>query len=170
MTIHSNPISLAGLVRDLRFEAEGILKETLQASGRYDELVKAGKAGGYYSQTSREYGVCTLLLPSGPIPGDKVEGRRDFSLEKGFRLWTHLGQGHCTSFQSRDPTNNKWGGAVAGFESLHSFSGCPEELDQVYSCLMAVRFDDMSFEEAGRLVGPEWAKYQPIVSKRMRIK
>lgn len=68
-----------------------------------------------------------VLTVRNPLP-EKGKQSFDFSLEKGRRLIEH--PDHLSSWQSRDPDNSKWGGAIRVGEFILSFSGLPELVDE----------------------------------------
>lgn len=145
-----------------------LLMEVLKASGRYEELVEKGKDAGYYARYDRVSGTMLTVIKLGnehSIAGQVSMARRfEFACEKVLRLAAH--PAHDTSAKSRSPDDDKYGGAVRGETELHSFSGLPEDLDEVLSTLFAVFFGDMTFERAKRLLGEDtYKKYIVIVGK-----
>jgi hypothetical protein len=142
------------------------LASVLQRSGRYEELVEKGKDAGYYARYDRSSGVMSTVIklgsPLSVASQESMARRFEFACEKVTRLAAY--PVHYTSRESRDPDSDKYGGAVRGDNDLHSFSGLPEDLDEVLSTLFAVFFGDMTLERARRLLGEEvYKNYIPIV-------
>ncbi len=67
-----------------------------------------------------------------------------FSQEKARRLAdrTHLGE--VSSWQSRNESEDKWGGAVSVDDLIFSLSGLPELGDEAVSLTAAVLYSDAS--------------------------
>ena len=104
--------------------------------------------------------VC--YLPLGYIPPDKELGRHEKCREKANRLYNHPASNR--SYDSRNPEEGMYGGAVRGRQFIHSFSGLPEALDEVFCCLYAIDVGDMTPEEAVTILGKEtFEQYAPIL-------
>lgn len=105
--------------------------------GRTD---KATKTGGVL--TILKEGTSILQLPVGILSTEKWWKYTNISLEKAGRLdyYAH-DHHHChiSSWQSRNPDEEHWGGAVITRDKLWtlSFSGLPELADEAF-CLMLV--------------------------------
>ena len=69
-----------------------------------------------------------MLLPIGGVLEEKAEKYCAFAMEKVARLARH--PDHRTSYESRDPEENKWGGAVRIGDYIFSMSGLPELADE----------------------------------------
>lgn len=71
---------------------------------------------------------------------------RAFCNEKAERV---LNTGAASSWMSRDPEKNQWGGAVRVHRDvIFSFSGLPEDTDEALVLVLAVRLELLTFEEA----------------------
>lgn len=83
----------------------------------------------------------------------------DFSQEKAGRLESQRKiNGHVSSFQSQDPEQDRWPGAILGYdgsdhEYAFSFSGLPWKCDEAISLLTAVEVECLTIEEAIRTAG-----------------
>lgn len=152
-----------------RSVAEDVLNELLDVSGRREELTERGMVGGYYCMSPHDTNVPGYIIGVGACPTvEKALGRLEKCIEKTVRLAAN--PDHATSMESRDPDNGKYGGGVRGVKNNHSFSGLPEELDQIFSCLMAFRANDMAYETAARIIGDDYHKYLWIVHGRQPVK
>ncbi|HWH07521.1 MAG TPA: hypothetical protein VNU47_03295 [Candidatus Paceibacterota bacterium] len=158
-----------GSVQSLRNVANTFLEELIDASGKREELERKGLIGGYFAVTDKEgQPIYTLQLGALPVELDRSQGRFEKAVEKAFRLAQN--PGHTTSMESANHQYERYGGAVRGVEYLHSFSGLPEKLDEIFSCLMAYRARDMAYETAARIIGDDYQKYLWIVHGRQPVK
>ena len=111
------------------------------------------KNGGFLNLV-HPYFSSKYCCPIGDIPGRKAKKYYGFSLEKATRLYSDwlrnfaLGidtKDILSSYQTRDPKENKWGGAVL-FEDKHespsiiSFSGLNEFGDEAFSLILGYSF------------------------------
>lgn len=87
------------------------------------------RPGGIFSVSLDESGRAPLLVLTVRSPLlEKGSQSFDFALEKSRRLREH--PDHLSSWQSRDPSSNKWGGAIRVGQFILSFSGLPELVDE----------------------------------------
>ncbi len=87
-----------------------------------------------------------------PAPHEKWSAYAYNSGEKGTRLLaTHEELGHLTSFESRDPENGKWGGAIVAGYYIFSFSGLPEQADEAVMLVVAVELNVLSLVDASAI-------------------
>lgn len=114
-----------------------------------EELVSAGKRGGYLC-IARLDGIPLLVVRVGEPDEAKLARYIEFCQEKAARLAQN--PDHVLSRASRDPDQNRFGGAVRGKDYIASFSGFPEDLDEVVSA-MTLSTVDISFGEAMDRVG-----------------
>jgi len=131
-------------------ETERII-ETLVAN--FPDFATSGgflKKGGYLSVFSIPNAMLGFISCVGSIvPPEKWQDYARNSQEKGIRLLTtHQELGHLTSYESRDPDNNKWGGAVYADKYIFSFSGLPELADEAIMLTLAVELDFLSLQNA----------------------
>lgn len=73
--------------------------------------------------------------PIGIVPPDRAEKYMKFSAEKPWRAYQ---LGDVTSFTSRDPDNNQWGGGIVTGGWLIGVSGLPEQWDEAVVVVSAV--------------------------------
>jgi|GEM_PF-2346212 len=151
-----------GQLPELSQFLSSILHGVLAASGRHEELESAGNAGGYYCIADQGTILPLAIIPVGEIPSDKGAGRAARCIEKAARLSRH--PRHDRSWESRDPERDMWGGAVRGRRFIHSFSGLPEELDEVFCCIVACALGDMSKESARRMIGEVFDRYEHLLT------
>lgn len=85
-----------------------------------------GKKGGWLC-VSNSTGQVQAVLMIGTVP-DSEKSRRYFNYcqEKAARLAEH--RNHVSSWQSRDPDKDRWGGAIRCKEHILSYSGLSSDL------------------------------------------
>jgi len=118
-----------------------------------------GSVGGYFCFLDEaDAGEAVPPAPSlvariGGVTGEKASELFVKALEKLHRLAGRPND--RTSYQSRNPGEHRWGGAVRAISSDHryifSFSGYPEEVDEAMMFALAVRLETMTLEEANAL-------------------
>lgn len=86
------------------------------------------RKGGYLCIANAETGFPGAVVLIGSIPTEKAEKYLSFSMEKARRLASN--PQHVSSWESRDPEQNRWGGAIRIDELIFSFSGLPELGDE----------------------------------------
>lgn len=86
----------------------------------------------------------------GIIGDDRNSACRGFAEEKFTRLKQN--RHHRRSYESRDPDNNKWGGAIRGNDMIASVSGLPELLDEVVSAMVLVALKEAAFSDMVKLL------------------
>lgn len=106
------------------------------------------RKGGYFTLADRKTGNIHFIDLFGEVSDEKTEKYRSFSLEKAQRVGRCLDAGIKSSWQSRDPENNKWGGAIATYDFILSFSGLPELWDEALMLFVAywmnwINYDDV---------------------------
>lgn len=90
----------------------------------------------------------------GEVPIAKLEKYQRLSLEKARRLALTSASGHRASFESRDESKERLGGAILAGSLILSFSGLTEEADSALGIAVARDLRLLSSEEAlhlGRL-------------------
>lgn len=114
-----------------------------------------GRKGGYFCLNL--FGAESLLVKPilvGEVTNGHDPNYIDFCQEKASRLEKeHFANGHLSSFQSRDPINNKWPGAILGQDSqkrkyAFSFSGLPWKCDEAITLLTAMQVGHLTKHEA----------------------
>ena len=106
-----------------------------------------GGRRGFFFVAANAQGFPLLAFPVGEIPAEKFFKYAEFALEKARRLGQH--SEHMTSWQSRDPDNGQWGGAirVPGCQVIFSISGLPEDLDAAASLALAcLKYSSISYD------------------------
>lgn len=106
--------------------ASNVLRKAVARFGRKKEW--AGRSGAYLCIADASSGLPLFIALVGEVPDDKGEKYLVFCQEKARRLAAY--REHQTSYESRDPGQNKWGGAVRGGEFIFSMSGLPELGDE----------------------------------------
>src|SRR3989344_1465644 len=97
-----------------------------------------GRKGGYLCIADLT-GTPLFVVALGEMPEEKRKQYLRNALEKAERLsYTVRHGGHYLSRQSRDESRERWGGAVAGKDFIYSFSGFPEEADEIFMVILAI--------------------------------
>ena len=112
-TMHNTPSDLIRLVEDgikLLIEKYGVKSDC-----------------GYFAIFDCVLECFVLKCQIGINPPEKREKRFGLCQEKALRLYQN--PSHKTSYQSRNPAERKYGGAVRVGNFIFSFSGIPDELD-----------------------------------------
>jgi len=105
-----------------------------------------GKCGGYLAVWSIYLpppGRLELLAAFGYQLQETLAKRMEVAMEKCRRLDNGDGQGHLTSYESRNPEIGRWGGAVRGLQHIYSFSGLPELWDEAAMFVLAIRLHEL---------------------------
>ena len=112
-----------------------------------------GRAGGYFALYERgptgQVGRALILETIGTVIFKCISLYCRLVREKVHRLSQHLE--HLSSWQSRDPDNNKWGGAIVAGIYYLSFSGLPELCDEAIVLITARTLGIISAHEAMRI-------------------
>lgn len=111
-----------------------------------------GRAGGYLCVVDRK-GLPVFLDRLGDIPEEKLKQYYRNANEKAERLaYASHYSGHTLSRQSRDEKRERWIGAILGTEWIWSFSGFPEDCDEVFMVALALGYGDIAYPHACRLL------------------
>ncbi len=95
------------------------------------------RTGAYLCVIERRTYQVVLHALIGDGPADKVSKWREFSAEKCVRLLGHQPYNE-TSYESRLPEENRWGGAVLGTDYAFGLSGLKELDDEAAMFHLAV--------------------------------
>ena len=88
------------------------------------------RLGGYFCLARKDGTVLFITMGGKANPERKVR-HLGLCQEKASRLAVnHASLGHVSSFQSRNPSEDKMGGAILTNDYILSFSGLPELLDE----------------------------------------
>lgn len=101
---------------------------------------KIMRTGAYLTIVNRHTQQVVLQVLIGAGPPEKVAKWRQLSAEKCVRLLGHQPYNE-TSFESRSPENNRWGGAVLGTDYVFGLSGLDELGDEAAMFLVAIKCD-----------------------------
>ncbi len=112
--------------------------------------------GGFFTLRDGKTGDILIAIQVGEVPRKDRMKWYHLSLEKGdrlFRTWHKSRiERHLTSSESRDPTQNKFGGAVIATEGKYpyilSFHGLGEEPDEALMVATALKLRWMSADIA----------------------
>jgi hypothetical protein len=94
----------------------------------HDEPGWTGREGGYFCLADGRTGFPYAIVLIGSVPEEKSAKYLALCQEKALRLVSN--PQHVSSWESRDPENGKWGGAVRVDNLIYSFSGFPELGDE----------------------------------------
>ena len=150
----------------------GFLSHVIVRLGIYVETILSvfgkskgwkGRSGGYFCLINRETGRILMVALVGSVPLEKAKRYLTFAIEKAVRLFSY--SEHKTSWESRDPIQNKWGGAVAGKHYILSFSGFPEKGDTVLMLRLLKLIEDPTsdtLEKLAKLGGcsKQWERFK----------
>lgn len=132
-----------------------ILQAVHEAVDRVWKVIRdEGRTGGYFCMMCRRPPNTTpeFIMRVGTIPKEEKAGKYfRLAQEKAARLRDHLGEGHVSSWQSRNPDKDEWGGAIATRNFIFSFSGFPEEADEAIMLLAAISVLELSPEDADEI-------------------
>lgn len=108
------------------------------------------RQSGYFTLRDITSGRVIFILMLGQVPNEKQEKYLQFSLEKGDRLYKDYKKNfkNFSSWQTRDPDKDKWGGAIRAGKYVLSFSGLSELLDEALVLEIALT---MNWENPYRL-------------------
>lgn len=117
-----------------RFNIADIIEETEIILGYLARILRAdgeeGKRWGYLTIRRREDGRVLLVTQIGECPEEKAEKYMRLSLEKGERLHYFQTHNDISSWQSRNTSESRYGGAICAGPLILSFSGLPEYADE----------------------------------------
>ncbi|HLC45031.1 MAG TPA: hypothetical protein VJK50_04300 [Patescibacteria group bacterium] len=109
----------------------------------------ADRTGGYFCLVDPDSGFCVILFRIGTVAADKGQKYYSFAQEKALRLRAH--PEHRSSWQSRNPDQSQWGGAVKAKTYIFSFSGLPELADEAAMLELAVDLGELDLMAAFHL-------------------
>lgn len=118
----------------LPYLTETVLPHVLAEVAKVSDM--RGREGGVFVLMQAD--TQELIVPPmvvGAITNGKQEKYAQFAREKASRLLEHTD--HCLSWESRDPDNEKWGGALHDGLFIWSFSGLSEEQDEAFVLMAA---------------------------------
>ncbi len=117
--------------------------------------------GGYLSLRSHASGELTFVYGIGLVLPEKAVKYLQFSQEKSARLFLH--HEHKSSWQSRFPENDRYGGAIRTVDGLLSFSGLPEDLDEALVLAVGYGSGLLSLPDARAIaVISQNQKFEPV--------
>lgn len=105
-----------------------IVEHLVQEATKLRGNPKPKRCGGYLTVLLRGEPQIQLCASIGVFEDDPHQ-YLVYSQEKAERLRVFWHE-HLSSWQSRDPDNGRWGGAICADEMIFSFSGLPEKVDE----------------------------------------
>lgn len=133
-------------------EIERIIQEVNWVRSRFVKMPgnpKPERNSGCFTLFDGETGAVIEYRHAGPA--EASENYERLSREKGARLFRHLKE--LSSWQSRNPENGEWGGAIRTVLSIFSFSGLPELGDEAIVLVAAMRLGYLGPKGASRIAG-----------------
>ena len=123
------------------------------------------RSGGFFCLADARTGLPWVIAQLGEISNEKVEKYLAFCQEKARRLALH--PEHTSSWQSRNPEDNQWGGAIRCGKYIYSFSGLPELGDEALMMYAAAICDGLLYTSnldtiALNSSNPYWFKLQEL--------
>lgn len=104
----------------------GLLEEIIRTLAQQPDYPQE-RNYGYFTVRDRHSGQVSCILRIGQCPRERGKRFLALSMEKGSRLFETK---ELSSWQSRNPDQGMWGGAIATKEFILSFSGLPEKADE----------------------------------------
>jgi hypothetical protein len=104
------------------------------------------RTGGYFCLADLR-GMPLLIAPIGTMSREKAEKYLQLCQEKARRL--SASRGHISSWESRVPDEEKYGGAITIADVILSFSGLPEKGDEAVMMVAGALFAQRKSEGAG---------------------
>lgn len=149
----------SGEFEELMFLAAHAEAAVLSIVEKYkDDERWAGKHGGYFIIADGKTGLALLVVAIGDLPLEKAPKRFVFSQEKACRL--ALWPTDESSYRTRNPEKNRWGGAIRFRDKILSFSGLPEHGDEAAMLNTGCMADQGFLEAAARIAAlsnnPYW--------------
>jgi len=141
------------------------VQECLKPIRKFLELKGRGKkAGGFlYFLIIQEEIELSILLPIGEVDPNKAAAFKNVCGEKAARLLQH--KAHLSSWQSREPDSNKWGGAIRIKNGILSVSGLTELGDEAYCLYLAWLLGKVTIEELDAIASISNNPYWPEVGR-----
>lgn len=115
-----------------------------------EHLNDPSRRGGYFCLVEPEgnqMALPTLVLGIGTVPAEKGPRYLALAQEKARRLAKH--PEHRSSWQSRNPDKDEWGGAIVASPYIFSFSGLsPDTADEAAMLMVAVELGYLELVKA----------------------
>lgn len=108
------------------------------------------REGGYFCIAERTNPIVpiAIVLIGEVVSTEKREKYFNFAREKAKRLGDIPIPAHVSSWITRDPERDKWGGGITTHNYYMSFSGLPELADEAAMLLAALRLGFLTKDEA----------------------
>ena len=110
------------------------------------------KRGGFLCIMDKKTGAIVGTFLVGSVPVEKAARYLALAPEKATRLFVHINDGHLTSYESRNPDADQWGGAIVGERFIYSFSGYPEDGDSFIVTSTAYAVGDLKEEKREEII------------------
>lgn len=126
-----------------------LIEEVEMIAKKASELFCPERKGGYFCAQESNFNIPFLVSQIGEPAEEKRRKYFPLSQEKAFRVYVICGTE--TSYQTRNPAEDKWGGAIRVGKYIFSFSGFPELVDEAVMIVLALRLRIINLETAKRL-------------------
>ena len=131
--------------------AQTIFSEMVTYFKRHSNLGLSEKTGGVLCVMDKETGVTVATFLVGSAPKNKLQRYIFLAQVKAERLYKHLPH-HLTSYESRDPKQDHWSGAIVGSYYIFSFSGFSEDTDSFASLAVASQTGNIERGQAEKII------------------
>ena len=129
------------------YKGKEVFEEILRIFLASDLNDRPNKKGGWLIVREQETGENKIDQEFGEL-SEYMRGLcRQTAKEKIDRLAIFVDK-HISSYQSRDPENKQWGGAIAAIDYLIGFSGLSEVGDEALVTVFAVSMNFITLEHA----------------------
>jgi hypothetical protein len=120
------------------------------------------RAGGYLCEMNAEKQL-VHIEKIGTVSAEKDRRYKSLAEEKCHRLLAH--PTHNTSYESRNPNNDKWGGAIRLIDGAAGFSGLAELDDEAFVMTLAIVAGHMRIEKAKGIAAPDNSTFQKVIDR-----
>ena len=117
----------------------------LETAGLLISKLKTDRSSGYIAIVNRENNRMLLHAQIGDCPAEKAERYMKFSLEKAMRVSK---SGETSSWMTRNPDKDQYGGGISAGKYAIGFSGLPEDRDEALVTALAYKLELIDVREA----------------------
>lgn len=137
-------------------------------------LIDPTRTGGYFCLLDLQTGAILITTIIGSVHPDKAQKYKQFAEEKAIRLYHFYRFAcdscvpHISSYQSKNESEDKWGGSVLGNRYIYSFSGFPQIIDEIAMLATALELNDMPRDRAEEIM--RLSASQPLTADETRAR
>jgi hypothetical protein len=165
---HNSPMVDGHSVAEVRVAAENIVYaySLLPIKGKNGTQRRADQEGGMLTILNSHNGEIRMETdPIGFFFSHEKTKYALFSREKGKRLFEN--HPNVSSFESRNPDEKKFGGAIVAQHLIVSFSGLPEVGDEAVCLVLAVHFKWLTLAESAKITAISKNIYFELLLKKI---